>query len=168
MARTGRPRIPLIFEASKDGKIPAKPIDFNQVLYWIQLDGTAEEIAGSFFVSSDVLTERLKEHFGLTFAELKERCGGAAKLKLRQNQLKLSEKNGAMAIWLGKVWLGQRDESEEEFKRNSRSELIEFLKELRQGNELENTKRMEEINEELIEAANSRGLCVSEPEMETI
>lgn len=36
----------------------------------------------------------------------------ALKIKLRQNQLKLSEKNAAMAIFLGKNWLGQRDSFE--------------------------------------------------------
>lgn len=32
------------------------------------------------------------------------------KIKLRQNQLNLSEKSAAMAIWLGKQYLGQHDE----------------------------------------------------------
>ena len=28
---------------------------------------------------------------------------------MRRNQLKLSETNASMAIWLGKQWLGQRE-----------------------------------------------------------
>jgi hypothetical protein len=33
----------------------------------------------------------------------------SGKASLRRNQFKLSEKNAAMAIWLGKQYLGQRD-----------------------------------------------------------
>lgn len=38
------------------------------------------------------------------------------KIKLRRNQLKLSEKSAAMAIWLGKQYLGQKDSFEFEDK----------------------------------------------------
>ena len=36
------------------------------------------------------------------------------KLSLRRSQFKLAEKNATMAIWLGKQYLGQRDEHTEE------------------------------------------------------
>src|ERR1051326_3127687 len=103
MARTGRPRIPLVTEniGSLEEKLPSRPIVFEQVLYWMDLGAPAEEIAGSFRVSVDTLSRRLKEQTNHTFAELKEKCCGAAKLKLRNNQFKLSEKNASMAIWLG-------------------------------------------------------------------
>lgn len=39
----------------------------------------------------------------------KENSGMALKIKLRRNQLKLSEKSAAMAIFLGKNYLGQSD-----------------------------------------------------------
>lgn len=35
------------------------------------------------------------------------------KIQLRKNQLDLSKKSAAMAIWLGKQYLGQRDQPEE-------------------------------------------------------
>lgn len=107
----GRPRIPLITEdlGTLESKLPTRAIVLDQVIYWMDLGGTAEEIAGSFRVSVDTLDRRLREEVGLSFAELKEKACGAAKLKLRNNQFKLSEKNATMAIWLGKMWLGQLD-----------------------------------------------------------
>lgn len=59
----------------------------------------------------DTLTRWCKREFGCTFQEYaRENKGMAAKIKLRQNQMKLSEKSAAMAIFLGKNLLGQRDD----------------------------------------------------------
>lgn len=41
------------------------------------------------------------------FAEAFKKHSGQGKIALRRNQLRLSEKSAAMAIWLGKQWLGQ-------------------------------------------------------------
>ncbi len=109
--KMGRPRIPMITEdlGPLEKKLPPRPIILDQVIYWMDLGAPAEEIAGSFRVSVDTLYRRLIEETGLTFAELKEKSCGSAKLKLRNNQFKMSENNATMAIWLGKMWLGQCD-----------------------------------------------------------
>lgn len=88
-----------------------KEINLDQVLYWIGLQATAEEIAGSFRVSTDTLDLRIKEHFGMGFADLRKALGEGAegKLLLRRNQFELSRTNASVAIWLGKQWLGQKD-----------------------------------------------------------
>lgn len=115
----GRPKIPAITPdlADLEGKLKPKPINTDEVIYWMNLGATCEEIAGSYYVSVATLVRRLKEAFGLTFDELKKRCCGSAKLALRRNQFKMSENNASMAIWLGKNWLGQKDlpEQEQEF-----------------------------------------------------
>ena len=109
----GRPKIPLITpdlgEVDKKGKIPPRPIILEDVYYWMDLQATAEEISGSFRVSVATLNRRLKEATGLSFGELKEKLCGGCKIKLRKNQLDLSRTSAAMAIWLGKIWLGQKD-----------------------------------------------------------
>lgn len=110
MAKMGRPSVEMIVK--EKGQPFQRQIDFNQVLYWLDLGATKEEIAGAFYTSADTLGRRIEEHFGMTFAELKEKCVGAAKIRLRHNQMKLSEKSAAMAIWLGKVMLGQKDNQE--------------------------------------------------------
>ena len=44
----------------------------------------------------------------MQFAEYRNQNGAMAlKIRLRRNQLELSEKSAAMAIWLGKQILGQ-------------------------------------------------------------
>ena len=59
-------------------------------------------------ISEDTLTRWCKREFGCNFAEYRNQNGMMAmKIKLRRNQLKLSEKSAAMAIWLGKQILGQ-------------------------------------------------------------
>ena len=91
------------------GTIPEKEINLDQVLYWTELQATAEEIAGAFRVSVDTLDRRLREAFGMGFAELRKRCNGLHKLSLRRYQFQQAERNATMAIWLGKIWLGQRE-----------------------------------------------------------
>jgi hypothetical protein len=58
------------------GTVPEKEINLDQVLYWTELQATAEEIAGAFRVSVDTLDRRLREAFGMGFAELKKGAMG--------------------------------------------------------------------------------------------
>ena len=51
------------------------------------------------------------------------------KIRIRRNQLKLSEKSAAMAIFLGKNYLGQSD-TEVENKTNIYERLDEVLKQI--------------------------------------
>ena len=62
----------------------------------------------------DTLTRWCKRTFGVTFQEFyRENGAKALKIRLRRNQLKLSEKSAAMAIFLGKNYLGQTDRFEQ-------------------------------------------------------
>ena len=76
------------------GIVPAKEINLDQVLYWTEMQATAEEIAGSFRVSVDTLDRRLREAFGMGFAELRKRCNGRHKLSLRRYQFQQAERGG--------------------------------------------------------------------------
>ena len=59
-------------------------------------------------ISEDTLTRWCKREFGCNFAEYRNQNGlMAEKIRLRRNQLMLSEKSAAMAIWLGNQILGQ-------------------------------------------------------------
>ena len=103
--KVGRPKIEANWDRIK------KEVNIHQVLYWIGIQATAQEIAGAFRISPDTLDLRLKEEFGCNFTDLKKRLGNGAdgKLSLRRNQFKMSETNPTMAIWLGKQYLGQKD-----------------------------------------------------------
>ena len=91
---------------------PPKQVDYDNVLHWIELQATAEEIATSFHMTVDTLDARLNEKYGMGFSELRKRVNGGGKISLRRYQFKQAETNGTMAIWLGKQWLGQRDHDE--------------------------------------------------------
>lgn len=63
----------------------------------------------------DTLSRWCSRTFGMNFQEYcKQNRGLALRIKLRQNQMKLSEKSAAMAIFLGKNMLGQTDKIEYE------------------------------------------------------
>lgn len=109
--------------------VPEKEIIMDQVLYWIGLQATAQEIASSFHVSIETLDTKLKEEFGIGFLELKKRYDGSGKLSLRRYQFKQAESNASMAIFLGKQWLGQNDLQKVEVSQLNLCELRKALQE---------------------------------------
>lgn len=72
---------------------------------------TEEEIARLCKCSVDTLERWCKREYQLSFADIYKRNSERGKMSLRRNQLRLSETNATMAIWLGKQWLGQRDDN---------------------------------------------------------
>ena len=75
---------------------------------------TQEEIAGIFDCSPDTIERWCKRTYKAGFAEIYKKFSANGKMSLRRNQFKLSEKNAAMAIFLGKNYLGQKDSFEYE------------------------------------------------------
>ena len=82
---------------------PKKEIDYILSEKLANIMCTQEEIATMF--DCDVRTLQRDKEFCRVFKKGKEN----GKMSLRRNQWRLSEKNTAMAIWLGKQYLGQRD-----------------------------------------------------------
>jgi len=80
---------------------PQLEIDPEQVRLLAECFCTNEEIAAKLGCSPDTLTRR--------FAESLKSGKDSAKSSLRVNQFNLSKTNPAMAIWLGKQYLGQRE-----------------------------------------------------------
>ena len=70
---------------------------------------TDEEIASILEVSVDTLTNSTNKD---AFSEFKLKGQAKGKMSLRRYQFKLAEKNAAMAIFLGKQYLGQKDKIE--------------------------------------------------------
>ena len=69
---------------------------------------TDEEIAACLGVTVETLQNGDN---GAAFLECKEKGGGNGRKSLRRIQFEIAKKgNATMAIWLGKQWLGQRDE----------------------------------------------------------
>lgn len=84
---------------------------------------TKDEICGLFHITDKTLDRLVKLNYGLSFSGAYKKYSAQGKISLRRNQFKLSRTNAAMAIWLGKVILQQKEsfdmeEAEEAFKQN--------------------------------------------------
>lgn len=124
MARTGRPKAEYDIKAFQD---------------LVGLGCTQEEICWYFRddkgkpANIDTLTRWCKRTFDMTFQEYFKQNGFMAmKIRLRRNQFELSKKSAAMAIWLGKQYLDQKDsiEVESSITDNTREEIGVLIDEL--------------------------------------
>ena len=95
---------------------PTEEFDIKAFQDLVGLGCSQEEICWYFRngegkpANKDTLSRWCKRTFGLNFQDyFKENGFMALKIKLRRNQFKLSEKSAAMAIWLGKQYLGQKE-----------------------------------------------------------
>lgn len=88
---------------------PKKEIEQQQFEKLCAMLATEEEIAGFFDCSVDTIERWCKRTYKVGFAEIYKTHSAKGKISIRRNQLKLSEKYPAMAIWLGKQYLGQRE-----------------------------------------------------------
>lgn len=74
---------------------------------------TKEEIAGFFECSVDTIENWCHSTYGVNFSAIYEQKRQGGKISLRRAQMRLAEKSAAMAIFLGKNYLGQVDNPEE-------------------------------------------------------
>lgn len=88
---------------------PKADIDKDQFVKLCELQSTLREVAGFFHCSEDAIRSWCKREMGMTFEEAFEEFRVGGLLSLRRNQFQLAQKNTAMAIWLGKQHLGQKD-----------------------------------------------------------
>lgn len=95
---------------SKANGRPKAVIDYKLVEKLCGIQCTGEEIASVLSVDYDTLNARIKEDYNMSFSEYFKKHSGNGKASLRRNQFNLSKTNAAMCIWLGKQYLGQRDE----------------------------------------------------------
>lgn len=95
---------------------PKTNIDQKQFESLCAMMCTEEEIAGFFDCSIDTVNNWCKRTYGETFSDVYKKKSATGKISLRRAQIKLAEKSAAMAIFLGKNYLGQSDTVEYEDK----------------------------------------------------
>ena len=88
---------------------PRKQIDVETFEKLCGMQCTLEEIAGVLKCCTDTVEKWCKTQYGESFSETYKKLSATGKASLRRSQFKLAEKSAAMAIWLGKQYLGQRD-----------------------------------------------------------
>lgn len=106
---------------------PKKQIDQTQFEKLCGIMCTLGEIAGIFSCSEDTIERWCKETYKMTFAETFKIYSANGKASLRRMQFKLAERNAAMAIFLGKNYLGQKDAADIEFNPESLRKARELL-----------------------------------------
>lgn len=122
--------------AGKMGR-PPKEYDRRTFEDLVGIGCSAEEICWFFrdgtgkVANIDTLSRWCKRTYDMTFQEYRRKNGAMAlKIRLRQAQIKLAEHNAAMAIFLGKNYLGQSDEGRPQDDGN---ELLQSLMDLERG-----------------------------------
>lgn len=95
-------------EKNKGGR-PKKEINWTLFEDLCNLQCTQSEICSVLHIHDETLRVRVKEQYGEDYQETYKRLSEGGKSSLRRLQFKLAHKNTSMAIFLGKQWLGQRD-----------------------------------------------------------
>lgn len=121
---------------------PRAEIDKKQFENLCGLQCTLEEICGWFGVTDKTLDSWCKRTYHASFSEVFKQKRGLGKISLRRSQWRLAEKSATMAIWLGKQYLGQRDQVDVNMPGNAvkddalSASLRELAKELRSDDQL--------------------------------
>lgn len=93
---------------------PRKEIDAELFENLCSIFCTREEIAHVMKCTEPTIRAWCKRHYGMGFEEAFEKFSADGRISLRRIQMQHAEKSAAMAIFLGKNYLGQRDVPESE------------------------------------------------------
>lgn len=74
------------------------------------LQCTLEEVAAFFCCSVDTIERWCKREYRASFAEVFGQKRQVGKISLRRAQFRLAERSATMAIFMGKQYLGQRED----------------------------------------------------------
>lgn len=97
MNNNGRPKINIDWKAFED---------------YCAVQCTLREIADYFDCSEKTIERKVKGHYGCPFGDVFKRKRQKGLMSLRANLFRLSEKQGNVAIFLAKNWLGMKDSHE--------------------------------------------------------
>lgn len=92
---------------------PKKEIDQKTFELLCGLQCTEMEFCDAFDVSDKTLNAWCRRTYGKNFSEVFALKRGKGKISLRRAQFKLAEKSAAMAIFLGKQYLNQKDKPDD-------------------------------------------------------
>ena len=88
---------------------PQKEIDKREFEKLCGYQSTQQEICWWFGVTDNTLNAWCKRTYHMSFSEVFAQKRGMGLISLRRMQFQLAEKSAAMAIFLGKNYLGQKD-----------------------------------------------------------
>ena len=114
---------------------PRKEIDSEQFEKLCALQCTLAEISNWFGCSEDTIERWCQRTYQdengqpMGFADAYKNYSVDGKISLRRFQFKMAERHPNMAIWLGKQWLGQRDNIDVGMDVNDKAREVEALDE---------------------------------------
>ena len=95
-----------------------------------EIQCTEEEIMSVFGVCKDTLISWCKSTYdGKDFSTIYKEKRQGGKASLRRNQFELAKTNASMSIWLGKQYLGQRENIDVAITNNEDDDLTKAIKE---------------------------------------
>lgn len=101
-------------EGKVNGRRQGTPYEVNwdAVDKLLLIQCTQKEIAGFLGISLDTIRRRCKQDHGMTFKKYAEDKSAGGRASLRRKQWLHAEKSPAMAMFMGKQYLGQSDKVE--------------------------------------------------------
>lgn len=91
---------------------PKVIIDWKLFETQCELQCTLREIAAYFNCSEMTIERKVKEHYGRCFVDVFRRKRQGGLLSLRVSLFNLGKKDGRVAVFLAKNWLGMADKQE--------------------------------------------------------
>jgi hypothetical protein len=88
---------------------PPKPLDWAVFEELCNIQCTQGEIASVLRLHSDTVRDRVEDHYGEPYSVIQKRFAEHGRSSLRRTQFNLAKKSAGMAIFLGKQYLGQKD-----------------------------------------------------------
>lgn len=92
---------------------------------------TIQEICSILRIPEKVLDRHIQEKFTCSLIDLHKTLSDTGKISLRRHQMQISKTNASMAIWLGKVYLDQRDKDADDRDRDRCLGILDHIKQLK-------------------------------------
>ena len=94
-----------------------------------EIQCTEQEIMSFFGVCKDTLISWCVNTYGVNFSTIYNEKRQGGKASLRRSQFELAKTNASMSIWLGKQYLGQKDNIDVAITNNEDDDLTKAIKE---------------------------------------
>lgn len=92
---------------------PIKTVNWELFEQLCGIQCTQSEICSMLKIHDDTLRKKCIEHYGESYSDVYKKISEGGKCSLRRYQWAHARTNVSMAIWLGKVYLGQREPTDE-------------------------------------------------------
>ena len=112
---------------------------------------TLDELCQVFNVTPKTLYRWVRDTYNDTFSNVYHIHAGKGKMSLRRAQFKLAQNNAQMAVWLGKVILGQTDDPNSNRQEQKQQQVQIIIK------DETDEKRLDIIEKQIRDEANGRG-----------